>query len=175
MSTKNPSKTRAKSPETSVETAPDSLNLALITTLPSGWQSITTSTGPYTNTLILNGIEALEAPAPNYEDTEAWLHRLDAKADLALAHAVLAHTPKPQLKPRAVELYADHLRWHGDTLDGQIEVWLQIHPLAPPLILSASAQGTRAYFIELSSETQEALERLIFRHHRRQIRAQREA
>lgn len=152
----------------------DALQLALIANLPIGWQVTTTSVAIHTNPLVLNGLEALEGPTPDLDATHDWLHRLDAKADLALAHAVLAQTERPQLKPLPIELYSDHLRWVGPSVEGSLELWLQINPLTPPLVLPVKAENNQAFFNDIPAETTEALERLIFRHHRRQIRAHRE-
>lgn len=154
--------------------APEPLSLALIATLPLGWQVTLTEVARHTNPLVLNGEEALENPVPEPEAHNEWRHRLDAKADLTLAHAVLAHADKPVLKATPIELYADHVRWVGPHVEGSLEMWLQIHPLAPPLVLSVRAEGDHATFVGLTAETTEALERLIFRHHRRQIKARRE-
>lgn len=152
----------------------DSLNLALIATLPIGWQVATTSVASHTNPLVLNGLDALDGPTPDLDAMHDWLHRLDAKADLALAHAVLAHVERPVLKAMPIELYADHVRWVGPPVEGSLELWLQINPLTPPLVLPVKAENNEAVFSDLSAESKEALERLIFRHHRRQVRKQRE-
>lgn len=152
----------------------DTLSLALIATLPLGWQVARTEVAHYTNPLVLNGEEVLESTVPEPEAQADWRHRLDAKADLALAHAVLAHVDRPFLKPTPIELYVDHLRWIGQPVEGTLEMWLQIHPLAPPLVLRVRAEGVTAEFTDVPPETTEALERLIFRHHRRQIKARKE-
>ena len=158
-----------------VSRPPEALSLALIATLPLGWQVTLTEVARHTNPLVLNGEEALENPVPEPDAHNEWRHRLDAKADLALAHAVLAHAEKPVLKPTPIELYSDHIRWVGASVEGSLEMWLQIHPLAPPLVLSVRAEGDYATFVGLTPETTEALERLIFRHHRRQIKARRDS
>lgn len=173
MSTRTPAAAPLDAPMTA-KNEPEPLSLALIATLPLGWQVTLTEVAKHTNPLVLNGEEALESPVPEPDALHEWRHRLDAKADLTLAHAVLAHAEKPLLKPTPIELYADHVRWVGPSIEGSLEMWLQIHPLAPPLVLSVRAEGDHATFLGLTQETTEALERLIFRHHRRQIKARKD-
>lgn len=152
----------------------EKLSLALIASLPLGWQLNRTVVARHTNPLVLNGEEALQSPVPEPEDQHEWRNRLDAKADLLLAHSVLARVDQPPLKVTPIELYADHIRWVGPVVEGMLEMWLQIHPLAPPLVLMVRADGDNAVFLDLDPETAESLERLIFRHHRRQIKARKE-
>lgn len=174
MSTKTHPQKAAVTNSAEAAAKAEDLGIALIAFLPLGWQVYTTHVASHTNPLILNGLEALETLPPDSGDTHNWLLRLDAKADLALAHAVLAKEESPLLKRTAIELYANRLRWVGQPFEGTVEMWLQIHPLAPPLVFPVRADGDIAYFIDLNPDTSEALERLLFRHHRRQIRAQRE-
>jgi hypothetical protein len=132
------------------------------------------------NLYALRGLDALEQPVP--EDIEGQLARLDAKTDLLLAHQIDAQRKHPPLTPTLMRLYPNGVYWYGEAdydVSDVLEVWLQLHPLTPPLYFSGWIEivDTDAYLISfagLDPEIEELLSQHIFRHHRRRVRAQKQ-
>lgn len=163
--------------------------------MPLGWQS-----GPlpaatvlnewmHTNVVLLHALATMETQAPAREnesgnDVERKLERVEVKLDLTLnllSKLLAQHIPQPDACP--VTLSASRIEWIGKGTPpaGNIVISLFVNPrLAQPLLLPASvrsatvvATGTRivAEFTHLSEETEEWLERTVFRNHRRFIQS----
>ena len=145
----------------------------------------------HTNAVLLRALATMEIPQLERDnepgaENEKRLERLEAKLDLALdllARLLARDTAKPPAYPAT--LSATAIEWLGNTTppSGDLVISLYLDPRLPqPLHLPAAViastptsagQRTLAEFRRLDEETQEWLERMVFRQHRRHIQAAR--
>jgi hypothetical protein len=142
------------------------------------------------NAILLRALLILDesaAPAPT-ESRDA-VQNLERRVDLLLLLANSALRSVTRMPPaRPCVLSARHLRWGSETALGVgRRVWVRIylrHRIALPLILPGQiveeeVQGEllwhRLELEPLEQALQDDLERLVFRHHRRQVARQRAA
>ncbi|MBS4096578.1 MAG: PilZ domain-containing protein [Sulfuricella sp.] len=143
----------------------------------------------FTNAVLLRALATMDAQPTERDvdpngDADRKLERLEAKLDLALnllAQLIARDAPKPEACPAT--LSATAIEWFSSKIPatGNLVITLYLDPRLPqPLQLpaqvleSAPAEGghrTLAEFHHLDEETQEWLERMVFRRHRRHIQA----
>ncbi|HJW82357.1 MAG TPA: PilZ domain-containing protein [Acidiferrobacterales bacterium] len=176
-----------------IEPTPDSLGSGLVLEdrLPLRWHvSATPDDSPHqqlSNEETLRVILSLdehhvEASDENPEFAHE-VQRLETKINLILELVSQVLARQLQLpEALAVRLSAHEIEWEAATapvIGSAVLVEAYVCPRYPrPLILPATVQGfaggrVRAVFDDLGESVQELLEKLIFRHHRRQIAATR--
>ena len=138
----------------------------------------------FANLTLLNGLAALDKPAADlYADNSdsPQLQRLEAKIDLGLqilGQLLNANAPLPA--QHDVLLSAQALAWRSSTPPPATELQLQLfidNRIPQPLQLKARRDGQQgdywvARFVEVSEALQDALDRAVFRWHRRQVHAE---
>lgn len=138
------------------------------------------------NLMLLNAIAVMEQPRHSDAEENGAIHqeifRVEAKLDL-LTSLVTRLLDKYELVPplAAVTLTARSFHWHGSVLpaeagrSGIIEIY--VHPLvAAPLRLPARIESDgSAVLSELPQLTRNALEKFLFRHHRRRVAEHRQS
>ncbi|MEL0027294.1 MAG: PilZ domain-containing protein [Perlucidibaca sp.] len=155
--------------------------------LPVAWKDMPAGMGDVEyaslhegNLMLLNAIAVMEQPRhADSEESQAIhqeLFRLEAKLDL-LTSLMTRLLEKYELVPplASVRLTARSFHWHGSMLpaeagrSGIIEIY--VHPLvAAPLRLPARVeQAGSAQLAEMPVVMRNALERFLFRQHRRQV------
>ncbi len=137
------------------------------------------------NLMLLNALAVMEQPRHGDSEDSLAVHqdlfRLEAKLDL-LTSLVTRLLDKYELVPplAAVKLTARSFHWHGSMLpseagrSGIIEIY--VHPLvAAPLRLPARIeQAGSAVLAEQPQVMRNALEKFLFRQHRRQVAGSRQ-
>lgn len=137
------------------------------------------------NLMLLNAIAVMEQP--RHADSEEGLaihqelFRLEAKLDL-LTSLMTRLLEKYELVPplAAVTLTARSFHWHGSMLPSEAGrtgiIELYVHPLvAAPLRLPARVeQAGSAVISELPATMRNALDKFLFRQHRRQVAGHRQ-
>lgn len=132
------------------------------------------------NLMLLNAIAVIDQPQASEGDESGLLHqdmfRIEAKLDL-LTSLVTRLLDKYSLVPplASVTLTARQFLWHGQVLPGDaglsgiIEIY--VHPLvAAPLRLPARIESAGvAQLSELPLSLKNALEKFLFRQHRRRV------
>jgi len=162
--------------------------------LPLAWQVLDdpaagSAAGDEHNEMVLGTLESLEAlPAASGEGgaAAAEIARLEFKLDLLMDLVTqLLSRDVPLPAPRAVSLGAHALEFRlgvdetAPTTGEHLQVAVYLHAEYPrPLILrgrvasvagAAGAQDVAVAFDSLGEAAQDRLEKLIFRHHRRQV------
>jgi hypothetical protein len=137
----------------------------------------------FANLTLLNGLAALDKPAADLHadnPDSPQLQRLEAKIDLGLqmlGQLLNANAPLPA--QHDVLLSAQALAWRCSTPPPATELQLQLFidsRIPQPLQLKARLDGQQgeywvARFEEVSEALQDALDRAVFRWHRRQVQA----
>lgn len=149
-------------------------------TLPAGFSDAGLTAMYESNLMLLNAIAVFDQPQAVDSDESGLLHqsmfRIEAKLDL-LTSLVTRLLDKYALVPplASVTLTARQFRWHGQVLSaepgtaGIIEIY--VHPLvASPLRLPARVESAGlAQLSELPLSLKNALEKFLFRQHRRRV------
>jgi len=138
------------------------------------------------NLMLLNAIAVMEQPRHIEGEEGSALHldmfRLEAKVDLLTSLVTRLLTHYEMVPPlAAVTLNARTFHWHGKVLpvepgqSGIIELY--VHPLvAAPLRLPARIEAAGVASLgEMSQPVRNALEKFLFRQHRRQIAVNRQS
>ncbi len=137
----------------------------------------------FANLTLLNGLAALDKPAADLHadnPDSPQLQRLEAKIDLGLqmlGQLLNANSPLPA--QHDVLLSAQALAWRCNTPPPATELQLQLFidsRIPQPLQLKARLDGQQGdfwvvRFVEVSEALQDALDRAVFRWHRRQVQA----
>ncbi len=137
------------------------------------------------NLMLLNAIAVMDQPPHGDNDESLAIHqdifRVEAKLDL-LTSLVTRLLDKYELVPplAAVTLTARSFHWHGSMLPAEAGrsgiIELYVHPLvAAPLRLPARIEKAGvAVLAELPATMRNALEKFLFRQHRRQVAGHRQ-
>ena len=137
----------------------------------------------FANLTLLNGLAALDKPAGDLHaehPDSPQLQRLEAKIDLGLqmlGQLLNANSPLPA--QQEVLLSAQALAWLSTTPPPATDLHLQLFidsRIPQPLQLKARMDGQQgdywvARFVEVPEAVQDALDRAVFRWHRRQVQA----
>lgn len=148
--------------------------------MPAGFTDAEFSAMHEGNLMLLNAIAVIDQPQAGDGDESGLLHqdmfRIEAKLDL-LTSLVTRLLDKYSLVPplASVTLTARQFLWHGQVLpaepgtSGIIEIY--VHPLvAAPLRLPARIESAGvAQLSELPLSLRNALEKFLFRQHRRRV------
>lgn len=164
--------------------------------MPLSWRPLSAPTPRaveswmHTNAVLLRALATLEAqpPASDYDSESGsasgrQMERLEAKVDLALSLlGRLLDAAGAQAESRPLRLSAQGIEWTAEAdIPPGAALLLSLHlsprlphPLELPALVRHSAGGTiQAEFTHLNEETQDWLERTVFRYHRRAIQARR--
>lgn len=165
--------------------------------LPLAWRAAealseeTVHAWMHTNAVLLRALATMEVPQLERDsepgaENEKRLERLEAKLDLALdllARLLARDAARPQRYPATLSATAIEWLCNDAPPSGNLVISLYLDPRLPqPLQLPAEVMAssltpdgrrTLAEFRQLDEETQEWLERLVFRQHRRHIQASR--
>lgn len=168
---------------------PDLGSVSVTLTLPlqmAAWAShdaARQASRDFANLTLLNGLAALDKPAADLHADNSdspQLQRLEAKIDLGLqmlGQLLNANAPLPA--QHDVLLSAQALAWRSSTPPPATELQLQLFidsRIPQPLQLKARLDGQQgeywvARFVDVSEALQDALDRAVFRWHRRQVQA----
>ena len=135
----------------------------------------------FANLTLLNGLAALDKPAGELHadnPDSPQLQRLEAKIDLGLqmlGQLLNANSPLPTQQD--VLLSAQALAWRSSTPPPATDLHLQLFidsRIPQPLQLKARLDGQQgdywvARFVDVPETVQDALDRAVFRWHRRQV------